>query len=269
MFHIPYNERKSVTNQRYSINGMPCLYLGISSYVCWEELGRPNLDTFWVSRFEVINKELKILNLSYTTQYVISLEIKNNKHGFNDLVDYILCWIIQCCCSITVKNKKRSFKEEYIIPQLIMQNLRSLSIDGIMYFSTKGDYAKFRNECIMKNLAFPADDYNIFDSDKKFDKNKYEQYLLSKKLKKSFKLTEPINMGLLNSVEEDSSDLRYKKESYAREIMNYEKFDILQNNLQKKYSVIELSNNNPIHFINTKFYNLEYDLICRKAEELI
>ena len=42
MFHIPFNKRYLVGNQRFSISGLPCLYLGGSPYVCWEELGRPD-----------------------------------------------------------------------------------------------------------------------------------------------------------------------------------------------------------------------------------
>ena len=42
MFHIPYELRHKVTNQRYSVSGLPCLYLGSSTYLCWEELERPD-----------------------------------------------------------------------------------------------------------------------------------------------------------------------------------------------------------------------------------
>ena len=45
MFHIPYDKRNLVGNQRYSLFGLPCLYLGGSSYICWEELGRKDFST--------------------------------------------------------------------------------------------------------------------------------------------------------------------------------------------------------------------------------
>ena len=35
LFHIPFKDRHLVANQRYSIAGLPCLYLGSSIYVCW------------------------------------------------------------------------------------------------------------------------------------------------------------------------------------------------------------------------------------------
>ena len=41
MFHIKYELRGKVQTQRCSFPGLPCLYLGCSSYVCWLELNRP------------------------------------------------------------------------------------------------------------------------------------------------------------------------------------------------------------------------------------
>ena len=35
MLHIPFNKRELVKTQRFSISGVPCLYLGATSYVCW------------------------------------------------------------------------------------------------------------------------------------------------------------------------------------------------------------------------------------------
>ena len=54
MFHVPFEKRRLVQNQRYSIAGLPCLYLGSSIWICWEELGRPSLDSLSISRFQVV-----------------------------------------------------------------------------------------------------------------------------------------------------------------------------------------------------------------------
>lgn len=35
IFHIPFNQRHLVSAQRYSVAGLPCLYLGTSLYICW------------------------------------------------------------------------------------------------------------------------------------------------------------------------------------------------------------------------------------------
>ncbi|MGY5341097.1 hypothetical protein ACXFAU_01445 [Paenibacillus glucanolyticus] len=41
MFHIPFEKRGLVKTNRYSIHGLPCLYLGSTPFFCWEEMGRP------------------------------------------------------------------------------------------------------------------------------------------------------------------------------------------------------------------------------------
>ena len=46
LFHVPFEEREKLASQRYSIPGVPCLYLGSSAYVCWEELGRPEFQLY-------------------------------------------------------------------------------------------------------------------------------------------------------------------------------------------------------------------------------
>lgn len=62
MFHIPLNQRGIVKTQRYSAPGYPCLYLGKSINVCWEELGRPRFDDLMISRF-VVKNEFQVLDL--------------------------------------------------------------------------------------------------------------------------------------------------------------------------------------------------------------
>ncbi|EKY1899196.1 hypothetical protein OM371_004703, partial [Salmonella enterica subsp. enterica serovar Lille] len=42
MFHIPFSMRHLVNAQRYSVAGLPCLYLGSSLYVCWLEMDKPD-----------------------------------------------------------------------------------------------------------------------------------------------------------------------------------------------------------------------------------
>jgi hypothetical protein len=46
LFHIPFQDRGLVNTQRYSIPGLPSLYVANSIYVAWEEMGRPVLKIF-------------------------------------------------------------------------------------------------------------------------------------------------------------------------------------------------------------------------------
>lgn len=63
MWHIPFKQRSKVSTERFSMPGIPCLYLATSSYGCWLEMNKPPYDEFWVSSFLPINNKMKILNL--------------------------------------------------------------------------------------------------------------------------------------------------------------------------------------------------------------
>ena len=63
MFHIPYDKRNLVGNQRFSLSGLPCLYLGGSSYICWEELGRKDLSSTNYCGYSLKEDSICIFNL--------------------------------------------------------------------------------------------------------------------------------------------------------------------------------------------------------------
>lgn len=65
MFHIPLNKRERVSTQRYSIPGVPCIYLGQNSYVCWKELDTPSIDNVAISSYKVIDGTKKIIDLTF------------------------------------------------------------------------------------------------------------------------------------------------------------------------------------------------------------
>lgn len=143
MKHVPVDKREIIGSNRYSFNGIPCLYLANSILTCWEELDRPTMESFWVSRFWPI-KEIRVLNLSTTGYEIIyaKLNIKyvsqNPTEHENAVIEFFKTWVLQSACSVNVKDKgDRSFREEYIIPQLLMLNIQKFNVDGVMYFSTK------------------------------------------------------------------------------------------------------------------------------------
>lgn len=143
MKHIPTDKREFIGSNRYSSNGIPCLYLANSILTCWEELNRPSLDSFWVSRFWPV-KEIRVLNLSVTGYEIINAQqyirtVSENKDAYDQVVvDFFSTWVLQSACSVAVRSKaNRLFREEYLIPQLLMQNVKRFDANGIMYFSTK------------------------------------------------------------------------------------------------------------------------------------
>lgn len=146
MFHISYNKRGKVATQRFSFPGLPCLYLGASSYVCWVELGRPNLSCFQVATIQQKNKDedYKVIDLSIHPLAYYN-ELKANEEGCQsneDLIsieDYLLLWPLIAACSIVVKNENDPFKPEYIFPQFVLQYILEDESDvvGIKYMSIK------------------------------------------------------------------------------------------------------------------------------------
>ncbi len=192
MKHVPYSLREKVGNTRYSISGIPCLYLGNSIYVCYCENGKSDINQTWVSRYAP-RRSIKILNLSTTafelanaTIFIKGLSNESSKESkYNSIVkEYFSNWVLQSACSIHVRrNNSPAFKEEYILPQRIMMMLPNFNLDAIMYFTVqdKGSYVSPLS-WISKNLAIPA-----FDS---IEKN------YSNKIQSMFAISDPINLGV-------------------------------------------------------------------------
>jgi len=110
MFHIPFSLRSKSNNERYSISGLPSLYLGSSSYVCWEELKRPDLNYVNVASYSP-RKEMLVLNMTFPNG---EEKVEFSKLRFFPLI---------IASDFTVVNPEDPFKSEYIIPELIMECL--------------------------------------------------------------------------------------------------------------------------------------------------
>ena len=183
MLHIPFDKREIISTQRFSIPGVPCVYLGTTSYVCWLELGNPADHNFNVSLYSIPG-DLKILNLAISEGLIngITSGYKQN----NTINTIIEIWPLICAISYSISEENRKFKSEYIVSQLLMQCLNELKIDGVAYISKKA-----RNDLIAYpqcvNLALPIKYNGNFMYKQVSDK--YGQ------LCNSFELTEPINFS--------------------------------------------------------------------------
>lgn len=152
MFHIPFELRGKVSTQRFSIPGFPSLYLGRTLYVCWEELNRPQIDTFQSIRFKS-TKKIKFLDLTPPTigDFVFTGEIYR----------YFMTFPLIACCSVKVKDYSDTFKPEYIIPQLLLQWIRENDrIDGIRYKSTHIAPELYKQKGELSNLVLPVKENN-------------------------------------------------------------------------------------------------------------
>jgi hypothetical protein len=172
IFHVPFESRNLVQNQRYSIAGLPCLYLGSSIWICWEELGRPDLNSVFVSRFRFSEKttvldfqltpsrawqlyENIIKNIASTAPMPRIQELKKRyDEGF--ISAYIIFWPLIAACSVRVGDRKGSFFSQYIVPQLLLQWVtKQAKVDGIRYFSTR---ASLPDSYVNTNYVFPSRD---------------------------------------------------------------------------------------------------------------
>lgn len=235
--HIPFDKRKKITNQRYSINGIPCLYLGSSVLSCWEEMERPSSDTLWVNMYRLKYPSIiKILNLSMTAYMIADLQLLNTNNFIREKIvhEFFELWVLQSACSVTVKEADRTFIEEYIVPQLLMQNINCIGVIGVQYFSVKMQDAYFQQfGWLARNLALPAKD--TMSGEKH-----------SKELDEMFEPSIPVNMGMLNQnvISSAAPDVTFGSVNLAR---NNATVPITQD-LKYKYS-------------DTFFYKIEQELI--------
>lgn len=269
MFHIPFEKRHLVSSQRFSIPGLPAIYLGSSLYVCWEELGRPNFKNIKASMFQYNkSRARRIINLGIShkelKRAIENQEIlgtaRNKIDAQSIVVAYCMVWPLIVACSVKVKERQASFKPEYIIPQLLSQYVASekdygiQDFSGISYLSVSGAYYEEDNVELFRNYFFPV------------KKNSAKGHCT--RLSNTFKLTKGIPWQIFeiyNSAESSYSYLNSKEhndkyESYLifKEIghdiqVPYRKTDFgkFESFLEQKIEVNSLGFTNKANVINT------------------
>ncbi|NHM29917.1 hypothetical protein [Neobacillus terrae] len=161
MFHIPFELRSMVSTQRFSIPGLPSIYLGSTLYVCWEEMNRPNLKNLNCSLYKS-TEGLTLIDLGIPPLYVAKysyhlLEGEANKKKVEELLKtYFILWPLIAASSVKVNNKHHPFKPEYIIPQLLLQFVTNeKEILGIRYLSVNTSNS-VNNFPLHHNFVFPV-----------------------------------------------------------------------------------------------------------------
>ncbi len=157
MLHIPFSKRSIVKSERFSIPGLPCLYLGNTSYVCWIEMGRPADFRFNVSPV-VLDNTQKIFNLTVLPQhfyYVIDTDMSEEER-IKKLCSLFKIYLLNFATSFNVLEENRNFKSEYIISQMIMLACKSKGLDGITYTSKRVEHEVFAR-VLGVNLVLLAD----------------------------------------------------------------------------------------------------------------
>lgn len=185
LFHIPYNKRNLITNERYSLSGHPCLYLATYLGIAWEECGYPS--QFYYSEFKFnydkdFNNDWKFITLISSRTFANTFLIAMNP----DKEDILLQWIIRylttypliLACSVVNLNGNSVFKPEYVIPQMLLQWVQRNygKVHGITYFS-----------CVATDNLRRLNGYDIVIPANNIDRRGYGKNLIEK-----FQVSKPI-----------------------------------------------------------------------------
>ncbi|CEQ26144.1 hypothetical protein [Paraclostridium sordellii] len=267
MFHIPFNKRYLVKNQRYSIAGFPCLYLGATPYTCWEELGRPRTNEFVVSRIRFL-EDIELLNIGMIPYHLKDIinkktikrcELDIVEENREILVAYLICIPLILACSVRSSSKNVNFKEEYIIPQMLTQWIKDENqFDGIRYFSTRTyTYSKI-NYNLYQNIIIPTKSSNDTG--------------YCKRLKEKILITEPVYANEVLEKFKGSIRQFFKK----NQELNNETRSLLEEYEGINYTIIKEKNNgrivqseiSEIHYSSSGFSVLEEKLYSINASKI-
>ncbi|EAT8288388.1 hypothetical protein E9347_05200 [Salmonella enterica] len=225
LFHIPFEDRHRVSAMRFSVSGLPCLYLGSSIFVCWQEMGKPDFDKLYISSFitDEETQDLRILNLGYTLTSIVRTkpldrffqwddtddkssetdeldeyddnEISNNPYSstrIDTIVSKLIAWPLVLACNYSKRHDYASFHQEYIIPNLLMQWISSdknKDISGISYRSTK--ILNQKNNGIGLNIIIPP----------KMETVPPDTIGHCPTLKRTFSMTNPVSWTVFSTLE--------------------------------------------------------------------
>lgn len=159
MLHVPFNQRELASSSRYSMSGFPCSYLSNQDFLPWLECERPArfaLMTVGISPSE--NNKHKLLRLDFRPhEYFRSdgFQNKNQEQIKTFLIN--LCYTIPltAACSFICKHNNSGYKEEYLIPQLLISWIkeRASCFIGVRYNSISSDC--IAPACGGINIAIP------------------------------------------------------------------------------------------------------------------
>lgn len=215
MMPIPDDKRYLVKTQRFSMPGLPCLYLGYHANACWEEMHRPSIGSCMISRYEVI-KKFQVISLVIPTQEAFDADV----NGYLSLFPLIMASMVK------VADYKDPYKSAYLIPQLIMEWLTTYG--GATIQDLKG--VRYTSVHITDKFGYPQEAFNNLALPVPGVKSP----VFAKPLSDLFMLTEPtceeyerikgnLDVGIVDIEEYQSAEGRYK----------YSLFGQLEDNLKK------------------------------------
>lgn len=204
LFHIPYDKRYLVSNERYSLAGHPCLYLASALQIAWQECGYPQqcyYSEFKYQRSGTPESEWRFITFLTPRQVATRWFVaKSDEDECKKIaISYLMSYPLIFACSIVNLNGHSAFKQEFIVPQMLMQwVLRNYdAVKGVKYFSCY-DTDSIRHYSGF-NVVMPA-----------VIKGKQKKY--SKDLKEKFKVSKPVPHKICFTHEDLAIINRYKND---------------------------------------------------------
>lgn len=163
MFHIPFEKCHKASNYRFSISGMPILYLGSSMYGCWLEENQPDIEKANVALYQIDSE---------TCVKCLPLIMPQRKDKVT--IERIKLLPLILASTMKVQHPNEPFRPEYVIPQLVTECVLKYNAEqkpgyilGIKYLSTKrytegNYYSGERYNYLYENYAFPPIEYNFY-----------------------------------------------------------------------------------------------------------
>lgn len=171
LFHVPLSKRAYTNNERFSLAGFPSLYLSTMLPLAWQECGYPQ--NYYYSEYQyeysydetyenrLYDKELQFLSL-YSPDEICNWGISLKYHNFDLWLDVMTRYLksyplILACSFVNQSGKEVPFKQEYIIPQMLMQWVQRNNslVQGISYF-TCIDTSMWPTQWCAYNIVIPV-----------------------------------------------------------------------------------------------------------------
>lgn len=237
MFHIPFNKRYLIENQRYSLTGQPMIYIGSSVVDVAEEIEASELDNFKVSvvRLPVSSFKIYDLKINIDTIYlemVFDQLFGDDKERYTEATFYKL--ILSSICSFRKRrdHKGYSFCEEYVIPQILALNLKRFGFDGIAYLSTK----KFEKvECAKENQIIHKENIAIFT-------NLSPKHVYDRTLYERMKISTPIDINRIEKVTIEELEEVVKEIGLSKSQEKISQSELILNSFKRNYADITVNN---------------------------
>ena len=167
LFHIPLSKRAYSNNERFSLAGFPGLYLSTMLPLAWQECGYPK--QYYYSQYEYVfekdfntkkidcSKELNLLMFYSPIEMREWGEFVKHTNFESIIKRYLKSYPLILACSFVNQSGKVPYKQEYIVPQLLMQWIQrnNSTVQGIEYFSCVDMQTQSRKWCAY-NIAIPA-----------------------------------------------------------------------------------------------------------------